>query len=982
MKLTFLGGADEVGASCTLIEVAEKRILVDAGIRISPKTARGIEPSQLPDLQPISAIGGVDFILVTHAHTDHTGALPLILGQFPNTPVFMTQPTEALVQVLQKDAQNIMKDNYETEGELPLFDDVSVDRLMNAITTVPFNQPIKLGEGLQVTYRVSGHIVGAAMLIIESVEGTLVMSGDVSKSSQRTVKSIDVPRIKANVLVLESTYGGRLHANREAEERRIVESLKRVTERGGKVLIPAFALGRAQEVIQIILAYRDQISVPVYVDGMVRKVCDAYSRFQEYLPEEMAKRANGEHLFFRRNIHPVKSTQHRFQIANSTTPCIVVASSGMLTGGASQYYATQFVPDELNAIFITGYQDEESPGKFLQRIVAQRQEKEEVTIRLGKATVQVRCEIGTYSLSAHADEDELVSITKALGAQEVLLVHGDAAARHSLASALRQREINVINPRVGTSHEFTFTHRAWALATSNRGIGQGKDFSPRLLWESVKGQAGNYFSSRELAIIWWGDGERAKEIEASLRNESGLYFTSDWRNQTTFLIHSEDQVKRALRQRAVMMANPDIIGKLVMVRDASEKAYLAVVKNADIASFEAIAEGTKSSFFPADFLVWVLGQWTGYNPSTSNEKHSIKSQLSEMADDARSLIALLLPNEIRKELVELGSAIHPASLISLPLPDGVSEQLALTSIVFALAEDECTVEQEGLLPHRLFEVGPMEMNKARLFALDFFPEETRLRKVGMDMAQHQLMLSFDFPHLIKQNYNEMLEELERRTSWTVVVKETVSYEALASAVYPLLPPEMRMPKDPVILPATKEVKLSIPPIENAEAIIDTYKEFTGYTLVFQGKPDTVPTGAVSSKKAKSEIKQMEINEAYAFLKNKLDETGILKMGFHGDHILLTYISPQVGERHQELISEIEPIVGYSLRISSSVNQQKILLMARQFVEGMGWNIRKSPSIFLHTSSVSVTLMSQPAQEAINVLAQRFADETGFTLIIQ
>ncbi|MCL4256716.1 MAG: MBL fold metallo-hydrolase, partial [Anaerolineae bacterium] len=291
MNITFLGGADEVGASSTLIEIAGKRILVDVGIRISPKTNRGIQNDQLPDLQPISAMGGFDYLLVTHAHTDHTGALPLVVEQYPHVPVLATRPTQVLTRILQADAQRIMKSKHEEEGELPIFDEIASQRLMDAFQTVEFNQPIHLGEGLQVTYHVAGHIAGAAMLVFESEEGTLVMSGDLSLNQQRAVVPAKVPRIKADALVLESTYGGKLHANRDAEEKRIIASLKAVTDGGGKALIPAFALGRAQEVLQIILAYRDQLDVPVYVDGMVRSVCNGYATFADLLPPNSVKMA-------------------------------------------------------------------------------------------------------------------------------------------------------------------------------------------------------------------------------------------------------------------------------------------------------------------------------------------------------------------------------------------------------------------------------------------------------------------------------------------------------------------------------------------------------------------------------------------------------------------------------------------------------------------------------------------------------------------
>ncbi|PJF24028.1 MAG: MBL fold metallo-hydrolase, partial [Phototrophicales bacterium] len=125
MKLTFLGGADEVGASGTLIEIAGKKLLVDAGIRILAKTRRKIGDDQLPDLSLISEAGGIDYILITHAHTDHTGALPLVVERYPDAPVLTTAPSMALIRVLQADAQRIMKLNHEQEGELPLFDAVA-----------------------------------------------------------------------------------------------------------------------------------------------------------------------------------------------------------------------------------------------------------------------------------------------------------------------------------------------------------------------------------------------------------------------------------------------------------------------------------------------------------------------------------------------------------------------------------------------------------------------------------------------------------------------------------------------------------------------------------------------------------------------------------------------------------------------------------------------------------------------------------------
>ena len=145
--------------------------------------------------------------------------------------------------------------------------------------------------------------------------------------------------------------------------------------------------------IQTLLAHGDELDVPVFVDGMVRTVCDAYQSFGDILPKSAVRMAGKDHLFFRGNIRPIRNYQERQEIALSEQPLIVVASSGMLTGGASVAYARHFAPQEANAILMTGYQDEEAPGRFLQRLMQERQRGETPTLKLGDAAVKVRCEI-------------------------------------------------------------------------------------------------------------------------------------------------------------------------------------------------------------------------------------------------------------------------------------------------------------------------------------------------------------------------------------------------------------------------------------------------------------------------------------------------------------------------------------------------------------------------------------------------------------
>jgi len=431
IKISFLGGASSIGASCALVRVAGTAFVVDCGVRYSGS-------SPLPDLSLLSDVR-VDAILVTHAHMDHSGGLPVLAEACPSAPVFATPPTIDLVGILLRDSLRLMN-APDREAEVPLYTEHQVDQLLRSMAPVKYHQPIQVGE-IEIQWLPASHIVGAAMILMKTPAGVILFTGDYSVSAQQTVPAVGRPDFQADLVISESTYGERLHEDRNAAEERLLGQVREVVERGGRVLIPAFAVGRAQEVLLILkraLRNGNLPDTPVFVDGMVRAVCDVYRGHEPFVSRSLAHEIRRmPHAFYTDSIQPVMRPEDRTRVLD-TSPCIIVASSGMLSGGPSAGYCQQLAKNANDAILLTGYQDEESPGRALLDLSRSEGPKE---LRLGQATVPVACLFGTYGLSAHADRMQMVSLIEATSPRTVALVHGDKGAKQSLARSLQCRDV-------------------------------------------------------------------------------------------------------------------------------------------------------------------------------------------------------------------------------------------------------------------------------------------------------------------------------------------------------------------------------------------------------------------------------------------------------------------------------------------------------------------------------------------------------------
>ncbi|MGL5096330.1 MAG: MBL fold metallo-hydrolase, partial [Planctomycetia bacterium] len=256
-------------------------------------------------------------------------------------------------------------------------------------------------------------------------------------TDQASVSGAFVPAVQPNILVLESTYGNRLHAHRPAQEQRIVDRVRDVLSEGGNVLFPTFALGRAQEVLLVLGKAMREGELPrtsIYADGLVRTISRVYAKMPDDLsPACRRMYEDGFDPIFPEDlpIMAVRDEGERKRIVKGP-PCVVVSSSGMLQGGASQFYARNWIGDARNLILLTGYQDEESPGQALLNL-AEAPAEQPRYFKLGGVRTEVQCQVESTMLSAHADGGELAAIAAKLQPQLVLLVHGDATARKELS---------------------------------------------------------------------------------------------------------------------------------------------------------------------------------------------------------------------------------------------------------------------------------------------------------------------------------------------------------------------------------------------------------------------------------------------------------------------------------------------------------------------------------------------------------------------
>ncbi len=450
MKIEFLGAAQTVTGSMHLVHAPQATILLDCGLYQGRRRDSYERNRRLP-FRPRD----VDVCVLSHAHIDHSGALPMLpQGGFEGT-VYMTPATRDLCVAMLEDAAAIQQQDarflarQKARGESdaeplqPLYDYDDVLAILDRTVTLPYHRRTSIGPGVELSFLDAGHVLGSAIVVLDiDVEGLrerIVFTGDLGRRGMPILRDPEIPT-GANVLISESTYGDRLHAPIERIDDELAAVLQRTFARGGKVIIPSFALERAQEVILALRRLRAQgrmPEMPVYVDSpLTVRVTDVFKLHPECYDSETRRLIQeGESPFEFEGLRYVASVEESKRVTASKRPAVVISASGMCENGRILHHLKATIGNPRNTVLIVGFQ---APHTLGRRLVEGR-----TRVRIFGVEQERRCEVVVLNgLSAHADQADLLRFAESVRARgklrQVALVHGDPGPQRELRRLLEE----------------------------------------------------------------------------------------------------------------------------------------------------------------------------------------------------------------------------------------------------------------------------------------------------------------------------------------------------------------------------------------------------------------------------------------------------------------------------------------------------------------------------------------------------------------
>jgi uncharacterized protein len=447
-RLTFLGGGRQVGRSSYLLQTQESNILLDAGINVAASGEDAYPHLDIAELK----INELDAVILSHAHLDHSGILPLLFKYGYKGPIYCTAPTRDIAALLCLDLISINK----TETGKELYSSSEVKEMVKHTIVLDYEEVTDITPDVRLTLYNAGHILGSALCHLHIGNGlhNYMYTGDMNYETSNLLPSAATRFPRLETLMVEATYGGKddIMSTRQDAEDYLVGIIKSTMKRGGKVLMPVLGVGRSQEVMVILeKAMREGKleEVPIFVQGMVWDVTAIHTTYPGFFNSRIKKEIfhKDSNPFLSDIFKRVGSHKEMMQIVDNHGPCVIMATSGMMTGGASVEYFKHLADDQKNALVLTSYQGEGSLGRRLQ------QGEKEILFQEGHKQLPVKVKLDIYSIHAftgHSDRNQLMNYFRRASPRpkRVIMVHGESSKCLDLASSVhKMMRIETLAPK-------------------------------------------------------------------------------------------------------------------------------------------------------------------------------------------------------------------------------------------------------------------------------------------------------------------------------------------------------------------------------------------------------------------------------------------------------------------------------------------------------------------------------------------------------
>jgi len=414
MRIRLLGGARKIGASAILLDTGKHKILLDYGST----------PSRNPEFPiPVSPYE-IDAIILSHAHIDHSGAIPLLYKGAKGPLLLATPLTLELSDLL-------INDMLKINGNALPYTKREIQKMMEHAVPIHYNEPVELFDGITVTLRNAGHVPGSASIEIEVNGEKIWYTGDINLVETHLLEPADIVR-DADYVIIESTYALKEHPDRQLEEKRFVKTVHEVVEEGGVALIPAFAVGRSQEVMCVLRNHG--FDGKVALDGMAQTATTIFLSYPEYLKDYLTLKHSS------RSVKWMRSKSQRRKILRK--PSAVISPAGMLSGGWAEWYLKQVHDKEEDAIIFVSFQ---VPGTLGHRILHERK------MLINGKEKKIKARVEHFELSSHSGRTELFKIISELeNPERIIVVHGENDSASTFAEEIQEKfGFDAIAPHVG-----------------------------------------------------------------------------------------------------------------------------------------------------------------------------------------------------------------------------------------------------------------------------------------------------------------------------------------------------------------------------------------------------------------------------------------------------------------------------------------------------------------------------------------------------